>query len=213
MLRDALVSLIKARCKRTADTNLDATIVSEMQFIHTQVLEKNPVKPWFLLSPWTAVSISSGVDYTALPSNFYFEHEEFKLEVYNSDEGKYIPLEKADAGAAEKYYLYNDTSAPLVYSIEGLYFLFYPVPDQDYTARFRYYVRDTSLATNIENNWTKYAADVLLGEVGKVIAGQYLRDETLRTYFEGISNEAWARLRSENEARKVAGQSTAMQYG
>lgn len=213
MTRDELVSLIKSRCKRVNDTGIDASIVAEMQFVVEQILETGPIKPWFLLSSWTALAITSGNDTVALPADFLWESEEHKIEIYSPTDAEYVPLDKADAGAANKYFIDDEAQQPQVYSIEGEEIVFRPVPDQGYTARIKYFYRDDSLATNIENQWTKYAADLVAAETGRVIAKKYLRDDALAAEFASDATAAWMRLNSSVEARKVMGQSTAMQYG
>lgn len=220
MTRDELIALLKARCKRSADTSLDATIVTELKFVQEQILEKPPIidkLPWFLITDWTQFTITSNVDYVAVESalpGFLLEYEDGEMQYQDPDDAtSWLEIPKAEGDRAESYYRDDDNSYPLVYSIVGSRFIFKPTPDQNYTARTKYYARDTVLSTNVENNWLKYAADVVLAETGKIIAGRYLVNAQLAAEFDADAKDAWKRLWDMDELRKTSNMPMVMQYG
>lgn len=220
MTRDELVTLLKARCKRSADTALDATIITELQFVQEYILEKPPLidkLPWFLLTGWVQFNITSGVDYvdveTALPG-FLLEYEDGEMQYQDPDDAtSWLEIPKAEGDRAEDYYRDDDDSYPMVYSLVGSQFIFKPIPDQNYTARAKYFAQDAVLSTNIENDWLKYAADVVLAETGKIIAGKYLKDAALAAEFATDATDAWKRLWDMDELRKTTNMPSVMQYG
>jgi hypothetical protein len=71
---------------------------------------------------------------------------------------------------------------PEAYALLGNYFRIFPTPDALYTLKTIYYAKDTTLDTNVENKWLKYAPMLILGRAGKFIAGP-LRDTAAMQIF------------------------------
>ena len=135
------------------------------------------------------------------------EYEDGTLEYYNSAadaEGRYVKLVKDDLDALRLRYG-ESVGAPKAYALVGEYFHIFPLADAVYPIKLHYYRSQTALTTNIENNWLKYAADLLIAETGAVMAVQYLQNSALSDTFRAQANTARARLRTYDEARKHVG--------
>lgn len=208
MLRDEIVAIIKARVFRPGDTSLDAKIVTEMRLVQEQLLENAVVLPWFLLSEFQTISTTIDEERLPLPTNFLREHEECSLWINNPDLDKFVPLTKDDYDTLLN--TYPTAALPVAYALDGKYFRLKPTPDAVYTIKQRVYVRATSLATNIENDWLLYAADLMIGEVGQVIARNYLDNAPLADKFLIDIEKARARLALVEEARLHANRSYTM---
>jgi len=211
MTRDDLVTLMKQRFRREADTTLDARIISEMIFQQATLLEGGVTLPWFLLSENLTATTTIGDERLPIPKNvdlvtgkdFLREYEEGALWIYDASSGKWKALIKEDYDNLLETYP-SGTDTPKYYSLDGEYFRLKPTPDAEYTVRIKCYLRAASLSTNVENAWLKYAADLMMGEVGTVIAARHLRDPAMKAEFEMEASKARARMFLSDEARKHA---------
>jgi hypothetical protein len=219
MLRDAAVALIKARLVRTADTTLDASVVTEMQYVQKNKLEIGFVFPWFLLTDWVSLATVANVETVALPADFLMEHEESDIEILNPDDGTYLPLDKDESGTLARYFTDDETGffpalgQPTAYALDGTKLVLRPVPNAVYTIRLKHYAKAAVLTSNIENAWLANAEDVIIGETGMIIAGAYLRDTEAEARFSSMASAAWKRLWDYNELRKSVNREYQMQYG
>ena len=209
MDRDTAITLIKARMKRAGDTNLDELIVAEMQLVQSTDLEGGPNLPWFLLSENLSAATTADEERVHVPINVEFtgndfirEFEEGALWLYNNDEGKYelLPKDDYDIILAK----YPGGGKPKKYSLNGDYFRFRPLPDVAYTLRMKCYLRDRTLSTNIENDWLKWAPDLMIAKVGAKIARYHLRDEKVADMLDNEATTAASRLLVQDTARKQA---------
>jgi hypothetical protein len=166
MTRDEAVARIAFLLGNRSDLN-DA-IVRELKAAQTQ-LENGPLLPWFLLSEEATASIALGQERIAIPSDFLREPEE-EGALWLFREGTAEPFELAKAQYDKARYVYTGSEQPKVYAAIGGYFYLFPVPDRAYTLKLIYFAADTSLSTNIENKWLKYAPDLLCGQAGGVLA-------------------------------------------
>lgn len=211
MTRDEIVLLIKQRARRDADATLDARIVTELKYAQNVILEGGLTLPWFLLSdnvPLTTViddervSIPTNVD-SVTGKDFLREHEESALWYYDTTNVKWVELIKDDYDSLLNKYP-SGTGTPKYYSLDGYYFRLKPTPNAILTLRLRCFLREPVLLSNIENAWTKYAPDLLVGEAGARIAATHLRDTVLQADFEREAQRARQRLFLVDEARKHA---------
>lgn len=93
----------------------------------------------------------------------------------------------------------------------GGYFLLRPVPDTIYTLRMRYYAQDILPSTgNIENKWLKEAPDLILAELGTIIAGEYIRNPQLAAEYAQKATIARDRLYKRHERRMHANRTYGM---
>lgn len=211
MTRDEFITLLKQRCRREADTTLDARIISEMQYVQKYILEGGVTLPWFLLSDNVSLATVIDEERVAVPVNvdavtgkdFLREHEESALWYYDTVGAKWVELLKDDYDVLLAKYP-SGTGTPVYYALDGDYFRLKPTPDAVLTLRIRCYLRASLLTTNIENSWLKWAGDLMMAEVGVRIAADHLRDTALAQSFASQITTARTRLFIIDEARKHA---------
>ena len=201
MTRDEAVALIRKRMSRfTTNAVLDGYIVDEMK-AYQQKLEEKPFLPWFLLEESSSISMTIGEERVPLPSDFLKEEEGDALWLEDA-QGTEYRLEKNDYDYMRKRYTAN--ARPVNYAIIGPYFRLRPKPDIAYTLRMIYFKNDAVLTTNIENQWLKYASDLMIAGTGVVIASQYTKDMKSAQMFMEQEAEAYRDLISTDQARKDA---------
>jgi hypothetical protein len=196
MLRDTLVATLAGKLGQRDD--LDEVIIAEMQFAQEFRLEQNGnFTPWFMLSEDATIDTTPGERRVVLPSDFIKEDEETPFTIYSPSAQMWIPLVKDSTFRFDV----NLSGLPCRYSIRGEYFILDTVPDSVYTIKTPYYGKQPALTTNIENNWLKYAGDLMLADVGTHIAKQELQNIALAESFNQQRMSAWERLLKHHEAR------------
>lgn len=165
--------------------------------------------PWFLVTEITTRLMVAGEERVPLPTGadeFLGELEEGALWIYDQNaeaESQWQPLSKDDID-----FLKNDqpgTGTPRAYSQSGVYFRLKPTPDSDAEAnkvlKLLYKKRDATLDNDdTENNWLKYAHELMIGEAGLIVA-QALRDVEAEKIFTAVRAEERQRLYLTTEAR------------
>lgn len=199
MIRDDVVALLAQRLNNRTDLN--ASIILEMQIAQSTRMEMNgKFQPWFLVTEYATEITDIGENRIQVPPDFINEIEESKMQILNPDTQKWIKLSKGDHDDLEEKW--GTTSAmPQEYALMGDHFTFWPTPNQNYNIRMRYAGADTPLANNLENNWLKYAVDLMIAEVGSTIAATRMQNPVLAAAFEAEKGPAWARLLTMHEAR------------
>lgn len=220
MTRDEIITTVLNRCTRSGDAALRTAAETEILFVQSQTLEKMATLPWFLISEFLTATTAIGEERVPLPKtvggvqgrDFLREHETCSLWVLPDGATKYVELVKDDYDA-----LYNrfgggsdSYGQPTHYSLDNTYFYLKPTPDKAYPLRIRVYLREPQLSTSIENEWTKYAADLVVGELGIIIAGQYIKDADALARFTVTRDKAQNDLWRTTEAREHAGRSYSM---
>lgn len=200
MTRDEVVAIIKARLLRADDTTLDAKIITEMKFVQEQLLENAIILPWFLISEFETISTTANEERLPIPPGFLREHEECSLWIYNTSAVRWDPLTRDDYDFLSNKF--PTAGTPSNYALDGAYFRLKPTPNDIFTIRTRFYLRDTTLSSNIQNNWLLYASDLLVAEVGKLMSINYLKDVELGKVFIADITRAQNRLGIVDEARK-----------
>lgn len=204
MTRDEMIILLQERLGARADLN--AAIILETVYTQSFLLEgTGAFIPWFLESVMSTVGTTVAATETiALPTDFLGEIEDQHAWYYdaaNTDN----PYQELPKGAYDNLLQkYPITGIPKAYSIIGDYMAIHPVPDAAYIIKWRYYARATSLTTNVENSWLKHAADLVLAEVGYIMADKYLQNSNLATRFQTDIVTARQRLYVKHEARRHA---------
>lgn len=199
-----------ARIHETLGFRSDKTteIIAKLQDVQ-DLFEGAPELPWFLITEVESASTVSGEERVALPVDFLREWEDDALYYFNStataDADKWVELEKGDLSVLRKKY--PGSGAPVAYSLDGDYFRIFPTPDDVYTLKQIYYKKDALLTSNIENDWLKHGARLLIGEAGMAIAAA-LRDAEALAEFTRQRDDGARLLLIENEARS----STARRY-
>jgi hypothetical protein len=178
-------------------------------------LELRPFLPWFLKSVETDIATVANTSTVAVPTGFIREFEGDAFYRYvaaddATDEDEDIsiypgwkPLAK---GLDEDFHKdYPGTGVPKAYSVDATNFRLYPTPDAVYALKIIYYKQAAILATDVENDWLKYAPDLLIGEAGQRLAAG-LRDAGAKNYFLELAAKGSAQLQQGGEAREHANQ-------
>lgn len=171
--------------------DMAARIDAELPFIQEQVLEAQPWCPWFLLTEEATASTTVGERRVPLPEDFLMEAEESHLYItlVHGD----IPLVKMDFDSALAKYPGEGT--PVAYAIQGRNLCLFPVPGEVWPITMNFYGRDVSIRDDSANSlWLKYAGDLVLAELGKVIAGKHIKDANAAAAFALDAQTAWNRL-------------------
>lgn len=195
MTRDEAVAEIKV--KLGFKTTLDTSIVTALQSVQRE-LEQEAYLPTFLISDETSMVTVAAQRYIAFPTSFLREYEEDGL-FYIPDDTDEAEVELLKDETSFLRGRYPDTGAPQAYSIDTRYNIF-PLADDVYTLRTRYYKRAALLTTNVENDWLLYAQKVMIGLAGKKIA-EGLRDKDAIALFDQMAKEGRANMVVSSEAK------------
>lgn len=203
MTRDEAVAIVKGRLARTNNSDITAYVVAEMK-LQQSILEESEELPWFLLSETGTTTLTAGEERIQLPENFLLEWEDGALYVQETD-GTWTPILKDDYDAIAG----RKSGEDFRYSLAGNYFRILPTVTANKTLKMIYYAADTALSTDVENNWLKYAADLMIARTGIAVAS-YVKDYEALTLFTQDDARATRRLMMKNEARKHVNRDYAM---
>ena len=176
MLGSAAVTLMQGRLGNRTDSTLAAQLLLELQAAQAR-LELGGELPWFLEKQATSFSTVADTQTRAVPSDFL---RELDAGLYGTDEdGNVVEIQKKPyrilrANNAD----YDTNDFPDFYDLLGTNLYFFPTPDAVYALEFWYYGQDTAPALAAENNWLKYAPELLIAEAVLPIA-RFLRDNGL----------------------------------
>lgn len=201
MTRDETIAVLKSRLNRT-DSDIDSILINEMQIVQNTVLEGGEFLPWFLQVTGTA-SLTSGTATLTPPDGF--------LRLVEGRPLRYLDPLATSADAYRKMYNkgqqfvldgYEEelTGAPKYWFADGTTFTIRPFADQTYTIQMRYYGRDTTLSTDVTNNWLTFAQDWFMGEVGFLVASTYMENEKQAALFAGLAQRGKDRVWRQHEA-------------
>ena len=205
--QDAL-TLLMSRLGNRTEPELRATCLSEMKLVQETRLEQGPIKPWWMtkgLSP--ALTMTPGSRVVALPADFVMElQEETSFHVTDSA-GNSHPLQKRPWDELLNWFgAEANSDLPLDYALIGANLEFFPEPNLALQITGAYYAKQTAPADNSsENNWLKYAADLLIAETGIVMAEMHVQvEDNIVARFQNTVTRAWDRINRENTARAEA---------
>lgn len=207
MIRDNLIALVAQRIGNRTD--LTSRMITELLLLQETKLEQNSWLPWFLETEMEQAALTVGEERLALPSDFLEEIEDQALWLYDTAaEVKMASLSKMgyDAMLAK----YPGDGRPAAYSIGNQYFHLRPVADAAYIIKTRYMAKDALLDTNIENKWLKYASDLVIAELGAVMA-RHVQNGNLVALYEADAEKAWSRLYAKHVAREEINGSRVME--
>lgn len=206
MTRDEVVELLGYRLGNRKD--MAPHITAEMKLIQSVQLEGHSWLPWFLEKDLAQATTLSGSERVALPVDFLEQVPGRSL--YLIDSGGVRT--KLEFGLYEELLeQYPGYGLPQAWCVEDDFILLFPVPQAVYTLDWRYYSRDVDMtANNVETKWLKYAADLVLAEVGKILAEKHLQNPTLSASFAADVPVCWNRLYARHTAREDANQSIFM---
>ncbi|MGW8181543.1 MAG: phage adaptor protein [bacterium] len=214
MLRSAAISIIKSRLGNIQGTDLDNTIVANMQLVQATVLERGQELPWFLEADTnvlgTNLTTVASTETVSLPTDFLRELDEETYCVLRQDateDSGWAPLQKVQTVASLGRY--PGTGEPIRYALlSGRMYLRY-IPDDAYTLRLLYYQAATVLSSDVENAWLLYAPDWMIAETCRQTA-EDLQLQQLIDKFMNDSMLAKKRVMDETTARREAGFMRAM---
>lgn len=199
MTRDEAVAVVQQTLGFRGDQS--ANIVAMLKLAQT-TLEKNPTKPWFLLSEGSTIRTTVSERRVRVPADFLMEYELGTLEYVPDDTTRdEVDLVKYPREQLQLEYLSTDVGEPAYYSKDGYYFNIWPLPDDDYLLRMRYYKKGTVLDTNIENEWLLEVPLLLIGEAGMLLAPG-LRDANATATFTNWARQGKLQLFGHNEELK-----------
>lgn len=217
MTRDEAVTLILNRSGQRGgtgspvDTGLQTQVITEMKF-QQEELEKGELglMPWFLRQEYTdaAFKTAAGMAMVTVPPGFLREWEEARVALFYQDttlDDDWVPIPKVDYDEGKNEFGGDVPGKPQAYTLMGLVYRFWPVPDAVYSLKALIYVGDTVLSTNVENSWLKYAGKLLIGKTGQMVAGPLLRDDAAKKFFDDMAAQGAAALVRDNAARDEAG--------
>lgn len=216
MTRDQAIKMILNRCgQRANDKVLQQACVDEMALVQATILEQADFKPWFLLSELHLTLTNLNENRLPLPPGFLEEHDEGTVWTRDPSDAAapWIPCAKED---------YDDLiinfetvfQQPQYYAIVNGYITLFPVPEKFYQVRMRFYSAQALILEPYAapgpvttNAWLTYAPDWLIGETGRIIAGQYTKNPQDEQYFGAQAEAARKRVYNQTIARDEANRS------
>jgi hypothetical protein len=187
--RDEALTRIRFRLGNRSASYLPTELIAEIKYAQIQLedmLLKTP--PWFLLTEFATEETAVGEERVPEPTNFLAEYEDGVLYRFDaSATDPWIELGKGFFDAEKAFY--TTAGAPVKYSKVGTYFVLHPTPDLVYTLKMKYYKRDTVLNTNIENQWLKYAPNILIARTGLNVS-ESVKDRDSARFFAGLYAES-----------------------
>lgn len=232
MTRDQAIKLVLMRCgMRQNDKTLQEAAVEELAMVQQTRLERSAFKPWFILSETESTVTFPMEERIPLPRNFLQEYEEGALYMRHYDDDRedlpgyvppeYIPIVKDDYDHLVAKYpqgidRWGRDNSPKGYAVVGNYITLHPAPQGTFMLKMKYYKRaDTLLTpygtgTEWTNEWLTVAPDWVIGELGAIIAGSYIKDTATQGIFAAQAAEARQAIYTEHVARDEANRSRSM---
>jgi hypothetical protein len=137
-------------------------------------LEKGPRYPWFLISEEATIVTGIGERRVPLPTDYIADTIDNTLFYYPDDtEEESIELVKSGYEKLRLKFGTTGEGVPQAYAKSGLYYHIFPIPDELYTLKMKYYQKDTpisSLALSATNKWLTYSPDTIIGKAGMDLA-------------------------------------------
>lgn len=194
-----LVALLQQRLGSRDD--LETRIKTEVTLVQATILEgTGAFKPWFLQSDITTLVTVAGNSTVAYPTDYLSELEDNMLWYQDSGETWHKLNKKSHDYILEKAL---DPGAPRYFSVGASSFFLGPEPDAAYSLRFRYYHKDTVLSADGDTNlWLTHAPDLMLAEVGAIIAKYHTQDVARMELFANDAAIARQRLFVLHEAKQ-----------
>lgn len=205
MDRDTVVARVHKRLGNRS--GLDTDIRNEIQLTQ-ETLEHGIELPWFLKTNDATLVTVASVATVALPTDYLRDIDENPLWIQDTTGlWNIVTKERLDVLKAKVYE--TDPSLPRNYALFGESVHLFPTPDAVYPLDFYYYGADTVVTSNIENQWLKYAPNLIISSVGLEIAA-YSRDAEALAYFTPKVVNAVDLLLRENVSRDEAGMKPTM---
>jgi len=185
------------------EPDLRATCLLEAQYVQETELEGGPILPWFLISEDTVAVMTIEERRLEVPDDFLRElDDEGALVLVKEDGSEQELIKKSYDELVSWHGLTTTADYPENYALVGKYFMLFPLPLKASTVRMRYYARDVVLNDdNTENQWLKWATDLLLAATGYAVASKHIRDDEKAVEFSKDRDKAHGRLVVQHTAR------------
>lgn len=206
LTRDQIITSCAERLGKRTD--LVTSMETEIVYVQSMVLEGKEWLPWFLETEDDSLVCVVGDNEVALPSDFLIENDEMgglEINIQTNNDEPWQELTKDDLMILRRRFPEPTSATPRGYSLRGNTIILTPTPDIAYPLRLNYFARDTELSTNVANQWTTEAADVLTAELLYFMAKDYIKDNEMAQGFATDAARAWRRLHSKHIARRENG--------
>lgn len=213
MTKTEIIAAVLGRVHRTADTVLQAACATEILVVQDKlelgvVTGQGAFIPWFLFYDKNDLSYTANTEAVAVPNDFIQEYEELHggvLFYYDaSSDDQWVPLVR-EAYAVIKGRYAELAEFPRFYDIINNNIYYRPRPNANGTFRLFYYRRQDRLDTVSSNPWTNNAAELMINELGYVIATQYIRDKAAAETFANQAAKEARRLYVSHISKLEAG--------
>lgn len=203
MTNEELFDLILKKARRAGDTNLRSNIEDEIrQFI--QKIERSPFHPWFLEKTSSGLVTVANIQTISMPSDYLLQVEDTDFFLIN-DDNEYCRLDRGYHEDIENQFGGQESDIPGSYDFFGDLIYFGPIPDDEYTAQFKYYQKTTLPEDNsndVDNLWVLNAEDFFVTSIAFRLVDNYIKDDKRARSLKGEANEARIELHKYNESRK-----------
>lgn len=205
----AAVDLIMSRLGNRTQASLRSIVVSEMEIVQSDLLDRLEFKPWFLRTTDSTLVTVAESDTVTLPSNFSGFDDDWGgvwwKDTSRASYDQWTKLEKiryADAVAAYRDDEDGLLGSPKVFDIANLTLLLRPVPDMVYSLKLDYYKLDTAPTdTTATNLWLTYAPKLLIASTAQIVAATHLQNTELAQTMQGEMETALKQLWKTHERR------------
>lgn len=201
MTRSEAVRLVQYRLGGRFDSRTQTMIEDELRAQQNQ-LENRVFLPWFLFQE--ARFTAQVGEVVTLPDNFlreYSEDTDTPSLWFQDDLGVWKPIPREFV--MDVYSLESTTGPPRAYTVMGETLQLWPPIDKAYPLRLYYFRRDQILSADIENDWLKYAPQLMWARAGEGVAVN-LRDRDAVQVFAEKAAEADRELIQVHIARQDA---------
>lgn len=210
MTRDEIITLALTRLgNRQGEAALITSAETEV-ILSQNRLEQMPELPWFLETEADLTTVAEQ-DYVTLPAEFirFLSEDHSDIRLVEADGTKHF-LEYWDLDQIIRRYGDSEPARPLVCTLVGSRLYLGPTPDlSTYHIKFYHYAKEPALSTNISNQWTTEAPDLIASHLGKTLA-RYARDTEAATLFAEDVSEAAAALSVQTIVRREAAKARQM---
>lgn len=209
MTNAQLYDLILQKCRRSGDLTLRAVIASELRGMLNS-LEHSPFHPWFLERTSSGLVTVAGTETVAMPSDFLLLVEDTKVWAIHSD-GSRTKLTRAYHEDLEESAVDTptdvavDPARPTHFDYFADQLFLFPIPDDVYTIRMKYYATTTpppDNATEVSNPWVLKAEDFFVVNAAQRLVQNYIKDFKLSGELAAEASMKRSELHKYNEARK-----------
>ena len=212
MLRSAAVSRIQQELGFRSDKS--AEIITALQDTQVELERDVTMTPWWLNSGVVTIGTTTAATQTiATPTGFLREKEDSPIYYNNTGADatgeRWVELRKESLQWLRDEYQ-DSTGAPEAYYLAEVLIFLFPIPDlSTYVIKGEYIKADTTLATDVENDWLLYAHELMIGIAGQKLARPFRDKEALKA-FADMETRGRLRVIRENAARETSNTRLAM---